>query len=143
MSFLQCAVSMGPLRRFGDLAVAVLLILLLASCASSGSKPFAKIDGSPNGRPAPPITLVSVSGLPNDKVQTLKDALAASAGKRDMAVVEGSFDSATFGLSGNFSLQPLGSEVSLAYRWTLTDNTGKVLHSIGSIYGWDDNCSIT
>lgn len=123
---------MWPLRRFGDLAVAVLLVALLASCASGGSKPFAKVDGSPNGKPAPPITLVSVSGLPNDKMQALKDALAASAGKRDMAIVEGSFDSGTFGLTGNFSLQSLGSEVSLAYRWTLTDRSGKVLHSIAA-----------
>jgi hypothetical protein len=123
---------MGPLRCFGDLAVAVLLFVLLASCAAGGSKPFAKVDGSPNGKPAPPITLVSVSGLPGDKSQVLKDALAASAGKRDMAIVEGSFDSVTFGLSGSFSLQPLGSEVSLAYRWTLTDGTGKVLHNIAA-----------
>ena len=123
---------MGPLRRFGDLVVAMLLILLLASCASGGSKPFAKVDGSPGGRPAPPITLVSVSGLPGDRLQVLKDALSTSAGKRDMAIVEGSFETGTFGLSGNFSLQSLGAEVSLAYRWTLTDNTGKVLHSIAA-----------
>lgn len=124
---------MGPLRRFGNLSVALLLVVLLASCGGGGvSKPFAKIDGSPNGDPAPPITLVSVNGLPADKSQILKEALAASAGKRDMAIVEGSFDSGTFGLSGNFSLQPLGSEVSLAYRWTLTDGTGKVLHSIAA-----------
>lgn len=110
----------------------MLLIALLASCASGGSKPFAKVDGSPDGTPAPPITLVSVSGLPNDKMQAQKDALTASAGKRDMAIVEGSFDSGTFGLTGNFSLQPLGPEVSLAYRWTLTDQTGKVLHSIAA-----------
>src|SRR6478735_8876639 len=99
MSFLLCAISIRPSRRFGGLAVAMLLIGLLASCASGGSKPFAKVDGSPGGKPAPPITLVSVSGLPNDKSQILKEALAASAGKRDMAIVEGSFDTGTFGLS--------------------------------------------
>ncbi|MBL8907730.1 MAG: hypothetical protein JNM20_13735 [Rhizobiales bacterium] len=137
MTFLRCAASMGLLRRFGDIAAAmllfVLLFVLLASCgAGGGSKPFAKIDGSPNGRPAPPITLVSVSGLPSDKSQVLKDALAVSAGKRDMAIVDGSFDSGTFGLSGQFSLQPLGAEVGLAYRWTLTDQNGKVLHTISA-----------
>lgn len=120
-------------RRLGDFAVAMLLIVLLASCgAGGGSKPFAKVDRSPDGNPAPPITLVSVNGLPGDKSQVLRDALASSAGKRDMAIVEGSFDSGTFALSGNFSLQPLGPEVSLAYRWTLTDGTGKVLHNIAA-----------
>lgn len=124
---------MGLSRRFGDFAVAMLLIVLLASCgAGGGSKPFAKVDRSPDGTPAPPITLVSLNGLPGDKSQVLKDALASSAGKRDMAIVEGSFDSGTFALSGNFSLQPLGPEVSLAYRWTLTDGTGKVLHNIAA-----------
>lgn len=124
---------MGLSRRFGDFAVAMLLIVLLASCgAGGGSKPFAKVDRSPDGTPAPPITLVSVNGLPGDKSQVLKDALASSAGKRDMAIVEGSFDSGTFALSGNFSLQPLGPELSLAYRWTLTDGTGKVLHNIAT-----------
>lgn len=124
---------MGLSRRFGDFAVAMLLIVLLASCgAGGGTKPFAKVDRSPDGNPAPPITLVSVNGLPSDKSQVLKDALASSAGKRDMAIVEGSFDSGTFALSGNFSLRPLGPEVSLAYRWTLTDGTGKVLHSVAA-----------
>jgi len=120
------------LRRAGQMLAALGLFVLLASCAGGGgaSKPFAKVDGSPNGKPAPPITLVSVSGLPDDKMRTFREALSASAGKRDIAIVEGAFDSGTFGLSGSFALRPAGGEVDLAYNWTLTDKAGTVLHTI-------------
>jgi hypothetical protein len=107
--------------------------LVLASCGTGGgSRPFAKVDGGPDGKSVPPISLTEVAGLPESKLQPLKDALAAAAGKRDMAIVEGAFDGEGFGLSGNFQILPDPGSIRLAYSWTLTDKAGAVLHTIAA-----------
>src|SRR5262245_48565095 len=120
----------------GVLAGLLLLILaglLLAGCGTGGgSRPFAKIDGGPSGKSVPPISLTDVAGLPAGKLQSLKDALAAAAGKRDMAIVEGGFEGEGFNLSGSFQVLPDPASPRLAYSWTLTDKAGTGLHTIAA-----------
>jgi hypothetical protein len=105
----------------------------LASCGTGGgSRPFAKLDNSRSGKTVPPIFLVEIKGVPNEKVQSLKDALSVASGKRDMAIVEGKFEGDGFGLSGSFQILPESGSARLAYSWTLTDKAGTVLHTIAS-----------
>lgn len=119
------------LRRW-SLTVFALIAIILAACSGGGTQPFAKMDSSPSGKPVPPIALSKVDGLPPEKYQALKDALAISAGKRDMAIVEGAFDQGEFVLTGNFQIIPDPAAVRVGYSWTLTDAKGAVLHSISA-----------
>ena len=114
------------------LGILALVALIVAACSGGGTQPFAKVDGGPTGKPVPPIGLGTVDGLPPDKFQALKDALSISAGKRDMAIVEGSFDQGELKLTGNFQIIPDPAAVRVGYSWTLTDNAGTVLHNIAA-----------
>jgi hypothetical protein len=116
----------------GEVLLALWLLLIVGSCGGVSNKPYAKLDGSPEGNLLPPLTLTSVNGLPQSKLQPFKDALSASAGRRDIAIVEGAFETGSFGLAGNFDIQPAGGQVRLAYDWTLSDKAGTVLHTIAS-----------
>ncbi|CAN5310327.1 hypothetical protein BH10PSE7_BH10PSE7_21010 [soil metagenome] len=119
------------LRRW-SFTVLALIAIILAACSGGGTTPFAKMDGSPSGKPVPPIALSKVNGLPPEKFQALKDALAVSAGKRDMAIVEGAFDQGELTLTGNFQIIPDPAAVRVGYTWTLTDAKGTVLHNISA-----------
>jgi hypothetical protein len=116
----------------GQAVLALMLLLVVGSCGGVSNKPYAKLDGSPEGKPAPPLTLTSIIGIPQDKVQPFKDALSASAGRRDIAIVEGAFETGSLGLAGNFDIQPAGADVRLVYDWTLSDKAGTVLHKIAA-----------
>jgi hypothetical protein len=120
------------MRRIAGAFLVVLFGLLLSGCSGGGTQPFAKIDGSPSGKTVPPIYLSTVAGLPGSKLQSLEDALAASAGKRDMAIVEGKLEEEGFNLSGNFQILPEPQALRLTYNWTLTDKAGTVLHTISA-----------
>lgn len=106
--------------------------LVLAACSGGGSAPFAKKDGSPDGRTVPPITLGAIAGIPPDKLQPLKDALAISGGKRDIGIVEGRLDGAALGMTGKFEIIPDPSTIRIAYLWTVTEQSGRVLHTISA-----------
>ncbi|HTN97718.1 MAG TPA: hypothetical protein VL101_12140 [Nordella sp.] len=108
--------------------------MALAACGGGGSQPFAKSGGTPgpSGKTVPPIALVEVTGLPATKLPQLKDALAISAGKRDMAILDSRLDASTFSLRGNFHIIPDTAAVRLGYSWTLTDPNGTVLHTISA-----------
>jgi hypothetical protein len=134
--------SMGSSHTIGRdlirLATSIMLMVLslvaLAGCGGGGSQPFAKGDGTsgPSGKTVPPIALAEVIGLPASKLAQLKDALAISAGKRDMAIIDGILDKTTLSLRGNFQVIPDSTAVRLNYNWTLTDQTGNTLHSIAA-----------
>jgi hypothetical protein len=115
-----------------SVTVFALIAILLAACSGGGTQPFAKVDGGPSGKPVPPISLSKVDGLPPEKFQALKDALAVSAGKRDMAIVEGAFDQGELVLSGKFEIIPDPSAVRVGYNWTLSDAKGTVVHNIAA-----------
>jgi hypothetical protein len=121
------------LRQGTVLLLTVLCLALLAACGG-GSKPFAKGEGTPgpSGKTVPPIALIEVSGLPASKLPLLKDALAIAAGKRDMAILDSKLDSTTLSLTGSFSIVPDPAGAKIAYRWTLTDPQGSVLHTISA-----------
>jgi hypothetical protein len=122
------------LSRALSCAFLILLVLTLAGCSGTGggSRPFAKLDSGPSGKTVPPIFLLEVTGVPGNKLQSLKDALSLSAGKRDMAIVEGKFEGDGFGLSGSFQILPEGTSAHLVYNWTLTDKAGATLHTIAA-----------
>jgi hypothetical protein len=111
-----------------------LCLVLLTACAGGGSKPFAKGEGTPGpgGKTVPPIALLELAGLPPAKVSQFKDAFAAAAGKRDMAIIDSKLDNTTLSLTGNFHIVPDQTAVRLAYNWTLTDPKGAVLHTISA-----------
>ena len=127
-------ISLRPLRQGVFWALLAFCQLALAGCGGGGSQPFAKSGGTPgpSGKTVPPIALVEVTGLPATKLPQLKDALAISAGKRDMAIIDGRLDASTLSLRGNFHIIPDSAAVRLGYNWTLTDPNGTVLHTVSA-----------
>ena len=126
-------ISLRPLRQGALWALLAFCLVALAGCGG-GSQPFAKSEGTPgpSGKTVPPIALVEVTGLPATKLPQLRDALAISAGKRDMAIIDGRLDASTLSLRGNFHIIPDTAAVRLGYNWTLTDPNGTVLHTISA-----------
>lgn len=127
-------ISLSPLRLWAVFTLLAFCLVAVAACSGGGSQPFAKSGGTPgpSGKTVPPIALVEVTGLPATKLPQLKDALAISAGKRDMAVLDSRLDASTFSLRGNFHIIPDTAAVRLGYNWTLTDPNGTVLHTISA-----------
>src|SRR5690242_18686714 len=123
-------IDVGPWRHGAFFALLAFCLLALAACSGGGSQPFAKSGGTPgpSGKTVPPIALVEVTGLPASKLPQLKDSLAISAGKRDMAILDNRLDASTLSLRGSFQIIPDASAVRLSYNWTLTDPRGTVLH---------------
>ena len=121
------------LWRRGLAPVLLLVIgLILSNCTGDSGSLF-KDDSAtiaPTGRPVPPIVLQSMAGLPDDKVQALRDALSTAGGQRDLAIVEGAFNSGEFVLAGSFQVAPEGDGIRVGYRWTLTDPAGATLHVV-------------
>lgn len=127
-------INFFSLRQGAAFLVLALCLLVLAACSGGGSQPFAKGEGTPgpSGKTVPPIALVNVAGLPQSKLPQLKDALAISAGKRDMAIVDSKLDNTSLSLSGNFQIVADSGAVRVGYNWTLTDPAGTVLHTISA-----------
>jgi hypothetical protein len=114
-------------------AAAIFLLLtglvLLAGC-TSGSSPFAKDALGPlSSRMPPPIAVTAMANLPPKQAGILAEALAGTAARRHVAIVQGSFAEG-YKLAGSFAATPQGTLVSLSYRWVLTGNTGGTLHVI-------------
>jgi hypothetical protein len=129
------AINLPSLRQAAGFVLLAVCLMLLSACSGGGSLPFAKGGGGtpgPGGKTVPPIDLVEVTGLPESKLPQLKDALAVSAGKRDMAIIDSKLDATTLSLSGNFRIIPDAAAVRLGYNWTLTDPKGTVLHTISA-----------
>lgn len=111
------------------------VLVVLSGCAGSGggggASQFGKsgLSGGASGKIPPPIAIIAMSGLPQDKAGLLADALAEEAGLRDIAIVQGNFSDG-YQLAGMFEPVQEGGGVRLIYRWTLTGNTGGVLHTI-------------
>ena len=121
------------LWRRGLAPILLLVIgLIVSNCAGDPGSLFKDENGSPTGKPVPPIVLQSMAGVPAANAQALRDALSVAAGQRDMAIVEGAFQSGEFMLNGNFQTAPEGGGVRIAYQWTLTDPTGATLHAMES-----------
>lgn len=124
-------------RLWRALAATLLLAaaLLLSACAGSGDSGVSNFGksglsgGGASGKIPPPIALIAMNGLPQDKAGILADALAEEAGKRDIAIVQGNFSDG-YQLAGTFEPVQEGGGIRVIYRWTLTGNTGGVLHTV-------------
>jgi len=114
-------------------AAAIFLLLAglvpLAGCRGA-SAPFAKDALGPlSSRMPPPIAVTAMANLPPKQAGILAEALAGTAARRHVAIVQGSFAEG-YKLAGSFAATPQGTLVSLSYRWVLTGNTGGMLHVI-------------
>jgi len=123
----------GPVRlsALAGLAVVIALALMLAACASL-NQPFSKSRGSllsPSGRTPPPISITAMNGLPADKGEVLFKSLAASAGKRDIAIVKGHI-AGNLLMAGDFQTIPGPTGVVLAYRWVLRNEKAQIIYTI-------------
>jgi hypothetical protein len=99
---------------------------VLASC-TGGSKVLSTETAVSTNTP-PPITLVDMKGLPPAKTQMLTVYMAEAAGKRDIAIVQGSFGEG-YRLDGAFKLQTNDKGIVLSHHWTLSDGKGHQLHA--------------
>jgi hypothetical protein len=114
-------------------AAATLLLLaglvLNAGC-TGGRSPFAKNALEPlSARQPPPIAVTAMENLPPERAGILALALAKTAARRNVGIVQGTFAEG-YKMVGTFGATPQGTVVSLSYRWVLTGNTGGVLHVI-------------
>jgi len=118
-----------PIKSIWRAMLLIAVGLALAACAG-GYRPFGK-DGEtagPTGKTVPPIILQSMKGLPPGQTQAFRDALSIAAGQRDMAIVEGAFQSEELVLNGQFRAVADGGGVRVDFHWTLTDPAGAILH---------------
>ncbi len=110
----------------------LMVALIVSNCSGSTGALFKDSNATPGspGKPVPPIALQTMVGLPVDKAQSLRDALSAAAGQRDMAIVEGTFQTGELRLNGNFQTEAQGGGIRVNYQWTLTGNDGAPLHTM-------------
>jgi hypothetical protein len=106
--------------------LALVFLNLLASCAG-GTKVLSTGTATSANTP-PPITLVEMKGLPPAKTEMLTAYMAEAAGKRDIAIVQGSFGEG-YRLDGAFKIQTTDKGIVLAHHWTLSDAKGQQLHA--------------
>jgi hypothetical protein len=111
-------------------ALVLLAALILGAGCTGGRSPFAKNALDPLAlRQAPPIAVTALENLPPERAGILALALAKTAARRNVGIVQGTFAEG-YKLAGTFAATPQGNVVSLSYRWVLTGNTGGVLHVI-------------
>ncbi len=110
----------------------LMIALIVSNCSGNTGSLFKDSTTTPGpaGKPVPPIALQTMVGLPIDKAQALREALSAAAGQRDMAIVEGNFQTGQFVLNGNFQTVPEGGGIRVSYQWTLTGDDGATLHTL-------------
>jgi hypothetical protein len=66
--------------------------------------------------------------MPPAQIQAFRDALSIAAGQRDMAIVEGAFQSEELVLKGQFRAVADSGSVRVDFHWVLTDPAGAGLH---------------
>lgn len=110
----------------------LVIALVVSNCSGNTGSLFKDSNTTPGpaGKPVPPIALQTMVGLPVDKAQALREALSGAAGVRDMAIVEGNFQTGQFLLNGSFQTTPEGGGIRVNYQWTLTGDDGATLHTM-------------
>ncbi len=109
--------------------VVAFLVTFVTACTGS-VQPFSK-GNTPTGKTPPAITVTQINGVPDDKAKVLFDNLAASAGKRDIAVVRGAFSGGYY-MVGEFEILPTGAGVEVTYRWFVYNEKKQVIHTIAN-----------
>jgi len=123
------------MRLFADISIlakvifAIVLMAFVSACAG-GVQPFSK-SNAPSGKTPPAITVTAMNGLPADKAQLLFDNLAAAAGKRDIAIVRGTFQGGYF-MVGEFQALPAASSTQVTYRWSVYNAKKQIIHTIAN-----------
>lgn len=115
--------------RVLNTAFVALMVLLLGAC-SGGVQPFSK-SNTPSGKPPPAITLTAMNGLPADKAKILFANLVKSAGKRDVAIVQGAFANG-YSMVGSFEALPTDTGTNITYRWTIYNGKKQVIHNLAN-----------
>ncbi len=131
-------------------ALMVALVILVTSC-STGSQVFGPDGdtGNPSGKTVPAVAWKSLSGLPPDRAQPFKDAMALAAGQHDIGIVEGDLQSGAYALSGTLNAAVEASTVRVSYSFELRDEVGVVVDTIagaedaGPASGGDAWASVT
>jgi hypothetical protein len=111
--------------------VLLALGLLLASCGTPPQLADVGPGTAPPGKTPPPVA-VRLIGIPPDQAKILKDALAVAAGQRDVGIVDGTFQSGTYMLTGNFHATAGTDGTSIDYTWELRDKDGVLVQSIAN-----------
>ncbi len=118
----------APWRRW---LVLLLFGLVLAACSAGNllSDSTTTAPG-PKGKTPPPVVLKQLVGIPPDKAQEFKDALALAAGQHDIGVVEGEFQSGTYSLGGRFRGEVQAGATQVVYSFELRDNAGVLVATL-------------
>lgn len=113
-------------------AFAVALAFLLSACSAgsiltdSGPSPNA----APKGKTVPPIAFQQITGIPPDKLSTLRQSLASAGGQHDIGFVEGNFTSGVFSLGGSIRALPGNAGVRVVYEWQFRDADGVLVDTL-------------
>ncbi|MBM3519502.1 MAG: hypothetical protein FJX63_01810 [Alphaproteobacteria bacterium] len=109
--------------------LALILALALAACATT-TKIADTSTGNPAGKTPPPVVLHDVSGIPKASLKTFAELLGASAGQRDIGIVEGDFAAGTYVLTGRFEATRQASAVTVTFALELQDDLGAAIETI-------------
>ena len=105
--------------------VLLLFGLILAACSAGNLlSDNSTTATAPKGKPPPPVVLKQLLGVPPDKAQEFKDALALAAGQHDIGIVEGAFQSGTYSLGGEFRSNSQSGGAQVTYSFELRDDAG-------------------
>ncbi|MFW6076996.1 MAG: hypothetical protein ACOC71_04530 [Hyphomicrobiales bacterium] len=101
---------------------------LVAACSDT-TLPFSKARDAPAARLPPEIAVSTITGLPEAQETSLVGALADAAAARGIGIGSGKVVDG-YTLAGEFEPRATDAGMAVRYRWTLTDERGRVLHRI-------------
>jgi hypothetical protein len=110
-------------------AIVLLLCASLLAACSDTTLPFSKARDAPAGRTPPAIVVSTITGLPAEQQTSLVGALVNAAAARGIGIGRGEV-AAGYALAGEFEPRTTDAGMAVRYRWTLTDEHGRVLHRI-------------
>jgi hypothetical protein len=118
-------------RAWSAVFPALLCLVLIAGLQGCGgaSRPFSK-STTPSGRPAPPISVTQMNGLPKDRAPMMVKFLQEAAAQRDIPITAQDFGD-SWKLTGDFMPQSeADGTIRLVYGWTLWDGKGQSIHQV-------------
>lgn len=128
-----------PRRIFSGLLMGVVALVLTACSAGSiltDSNAPAGGDGA--GKPVPPIAFQQITGIPPGKLAELKTALTTAGRQHAIGLVDGSFGTGVFTLSGDARAASEPAGVRLVYQFQFRDAEGVLIDKIDG----EDNAGV-
>jgi hypothetical protein len=125
---------------FRSLKLGTLLAALMVVLASCSSNTVLTDSGSlaAKGRPVPAVAFRQITGLPPGRLTEMKTALSIAGGQRDIGFIDGSFQSGTFTIEGQFKVFAESAGVKVVYQWQVRDTEGVLVQTIDG----DDNAGV-